>query len=186
METKIKNGISKEQFLKTAEIKVKNLLAELYEDESKALAEKKSTTEKYNRLIVDLDKKIDELQNKRDQLQSKFRRLTTDTSSWHDAKKDFETILNYVEGDKDTFIKNAEEAIKVLNDKLADFEKKIDESTGEAREKFVEMYHNMKVNRDDLAEKLDEVKKKADDSWKDVKHWFLEKARSFKEYITIN
>jgi septation ring formation regulator EzrA len=102
------------------------------------------------------------------------------------VKNDFEATLNYIEGDRETFIEKAEEAIAVLSTKLNEFEKKIEESTGEARERFVEMYNNMKTNRDDLASKLEEVRKNADDSWKDVKHWFLEKARSFRDYITAN
>lgn len=186
METKVKKEISREQFIQSAEIKVKNLLAELYEEESKALADKKFLAEKNNRLLNDLTRKIEESKKKIDQLQSKFNLLKSDTSSWNEVKSDFEVTLNYIEGDKETFIEKAEEAIAVLSTKLNEFEKKIEESTGEARKNFVEMYNNMKANRDDLAGKLEEAKINADDTWKDVKHWFLGKARSFRDYFAAN
>jgi hypothetical protein len=48
------------------------------------------------------------------------------------------------------------------------------------------MYHTIKDNRDDLSAKLEEAKSKVDDTWKDVKYWFLEKFKSFRSYFEKN
>jgi uncharacterized phage infection (PIP) family protein YhgE len=176
---------TKEKYIETAEIKVKNLLAELYDDESKILADKKKTREKYKQHMEYLKKELKSIKEKRRQLQAKFNLLNkADKKNYEKVRKDLEVTINYVEGDRETFIRKAEEMINEINVKIEEVEKKIKNTTGAAKENLIKLFEDLKVNRDELSEKVDIVKQEAGDTWKEVKHWFIEKAKVFKEYIS--
>lgn len=174
-----------EKYLEQAEIKVKNLLSDLYESESVTLKEIGKTKEKYTERITHLEAHYSEVLKQREELQKKFSELkSADSSGWEKAKENFELMLNYLEGDRESFIQQAESVLLEISEKIDEVQKKTVDAAAEAKQDLNEKIDEMKHSKEELQEKLDKIKSDTSDKWKEVKHWFAEKSKSARDYIT--
>jgi len=175
---------TKEKYLEQTEIKVKNLLSEMYESESEIQKETMKTKEKLNHKISDLESDYINLSKKRKELQDKFENLkTVGEVQWEHAKDDFDLLLKYVEGDKESFIDKAETVINELGDKIQEIEDKAVHSASDIKDELTQKVNELKISKQELQNKIDTIKSDTSDRWRDIKHWFIEKTKSVKEYI---
>jgi DNA repair exonuclease SbcCD ATPase subunit len=175
---------TKEKYLELTEIKVKNLLSELYESESEIQKEKMKTKEKLTHKITVLENEYSDLTKKRKELQDKFEQLKSlGDAQWERAKGDFDLLLKYVEGDKETFIDKAEIVIRELGDKIQEIEDKTVDTAADVKDELTQKIKELQVTKKELQEKIDTIKNDTGDRWRDIKHWFIEKTKSVKEYI---
>jgi peptidoglycan hydrolase CwlO-like protein len=185
VDIKIRIMKAKEKYLEQTEIKVKNLLSELYETESAIQKEIMKTKDKLNDKLFDLESDYSELFKKRKELQKKFDQLKfIGDSQWENARNDFDLLLKYVEGDRETFIKKAELVIKELGDKIQEIEDKTIDTASDVKNDLAQKVNEMKISKQELQEKIDTIKSDTGDRWREIKHWFLEKSNSAKEYIS--
>lgn len=176
---------AKEKYLEKTEIKVKNLLSELYESESEIQKEMMKTKEKLNLKINDLEKEYSEITKKRQELQEKFEQLkSVGDVEWENARKDFDLLLKYVEGNKETFIQKAEIIIKELGDKIQEIEDKTADVASDTKNDLTKKANELNISKQDLQEKIDSIKSDTSDQWREIKHWFIEKTKAVKKKIT--
>lgn len=176
---------TKEKYLEQAEIKVKNLLAYLYEDESDTLKEISKTRETLNQRITDLEKKHADITKQRKELQEKFNHLKdVGDNQWTKTKEDFELTLKYVEGDKESFIQKAEGLITEIGSKIQELEDRAVDAATEVRADIDEKVKDLKISREELRSKVNRIKKDTGEHWKEIRRWFVKKSKSVKEYIT--
>ena len=176
---------TKEKYLEQAEIKVKNLLSDLYESESDTLKETGKIRDRLNQKISDLKEHYSDITKQRTDLQEKFNQLKkADDTHWEKAKEEFEVTLNYVEGNKDNFIQKAEALISELGNQIQEIEEKAVSAASDVKDVLGQKVNDLKDFKGDLQEKLDKIKNDSGDKWKEIKHWFIEKSKSVKEYIS--
>lgn len=180
------NQISnREKYLEKAEIKVKNLLSELYEDESETLDEKVKVRERLNKELLDLENHFNDINDKRTDLQLKFKNLKeANNKNWEKVKNEFEMILKYVEGDKESFITKAEALISDLSLRIAEMEQDAMQYVDEAKEQIEQRISTLKNSRFELQEKVNKIKADTSDQWREIQHWFIEKTESVKSYLS--
>lgn len=175
---------TKEKYLEQTEIKVKNLLSELYESESETQKEIMKTKEKLNHKITELESEYNELSRNRKELQDKFEQLkSVGDIQWESARKTFDLLIKYMEGDRETFIKKAEIIIEELGHKIHEIENKTVGAASDVKDELTKKANDLKISRKDLQEKINSIKNDSDDRWREVKYWFIEKSKSVKEYI---
>jgi len=167
----------KDKYLEKTEIKVKNLLSELYEYESEVQKEKMKIKEKLSYTIEVLEKEYKQLTQKRKELQEKFEKLKAV------GDNEFEVLLNYIEGDKESFIDKAESLINELGDKIQELEDNAVDTAVDVKIDLAKKTNELKNTKKELQEKLEIIKSDTDDRWRDIKHWFIDKSKSVKEYI---
>lgn len=178
---------TKEKYLEQAEIKVKNLFSELYESESEIQKEILTTKEKLSRKINELETQYKEVSKKRKELDEKFNQLIkTGDVQWENAQKDFDLLLKYIEGDRDTFIQKAELVINDLGAKIKEIEDKAVDAASDIKDDLTKKADELKVSKEELQEKINSIKNDSGDRWRDIKHWFIEKSESVKKYMSSN
>ncbi len=176
---------TKEKYLEQAEIKVKNALSDLYETESDTLKAIRKTREKLDHKLTELKSHYAEVIKQRELLQDKYKHLKeARDKQWQKSKEEFELILEYIEGDKESFIQKAENVIAELGVKILEIEKKTSDTASETKAAFTKRIEELKTSNADLQEKIDKIKTDTSDKWKEVKHWFFEKSRIVREYIS--
>ncbi len=175
---------TKEKYLEQTEIKVKNLLSELYESESEIQKETMKTKEKLSHKISELESEYSELTKKRMELQEKFEQLkSVGKVQWENAQQDFDLLLKYVEGDKETFIQKAEMIIHEIGLKIKEIEDKAVDTASDVKNELTQKANELKLSQKELQEKIDTIKSDTSDRWREIKHWFIEKTKKVKEYI---
>jgi len=176
---------TKEKYLEKAEIKVTNLISELYESESDTLDQISKTKEKMRNKLDDLKTHYTEIINQREELENKYRYLKeAGDAHWENAKKEFELTLQYVEGDKDTFIQKAETVLLEMGEDIYNLEEKAKEAASDVKKELNEYIDDLKNTREELKEKLENIKHDSSETWRDIKHWFIEKSRGIKQYFS--
>jgi chromosome segregation ATPase len=176
---------NKNDYLKASEIKVKKLLADLYEEDSNTLKELGRVRAKFSQQINELEEKEKELTKKRTELEKHFNQLKkADAKTFNEAKDRFEISLNYAEGDKENFIEKAEAMIGFIGDKITDYQEKLHDAAEDTSELLQLHIDDLQATKDELIGKIDKIKTGGTETWKDVKYWFLEKKESVKEYIS--
>lgn len=171
---------TKKRYINENEIKVKNLLSDIYENESRLL---KHIHKKKDQL-AELENEYKHQKKIRNDLMDKFDKLKDSGSSdWEDNKAEFEMTLSYAEGDKDSFVQLAESILNDINEKISEGEEKMKEAADKSQEKLSDLIEDLKTRKNELQEKLNEVREDSGEKWKDIKHWFFEKSKTAKEYF---
>ena len=174
---------TKEQYLVTSELKFKEINADLYESEADTFKQIQKTKEK----IRLLQEKHNTFIKQRSELKDKFDNLKNAADKdWEKAKAGFELTLEYIEGDKEGFLHKAEMMIEDLNTKIENFEEKINNSADEAGKEIKEQVENLKKVKEELSDKMRKIRNDSSEMWKDVKHWFMEKSKSAKDYLSLS
>jgi hypothetical protein len=173
---------NKKIYLAEQEIKVKNNLADLYDTESKVLNDIRSL----KLSITQKREQLEQLREKRENLQESYNYLkdSNGDDNWEKRKHEFELALDYAEGDKDSFVEKADIFIHELGEQITNLERKVEEQGEHAAQKTIDLLKELKVKRNELNEKIEEVKNDSSDTWKKVKHWFHEKSEHVKNYFT--
>jgi len=175
---------NKETYIEQNEIKVKNLLSEMYQNESGMLSrihKKKDHLEVLNSEIEELENDYRNQKSLREELTAKFDTLQkTGSSTWENFRKEYEMILNFAEGDKNSFILTAEAFMEELNDRILELEKSVKESSSDIRKKSQEMLQELNERRNALQSRLEEAKEDTGELWREIKQWFMERANSVK------
>ena len=172
---------TKQDYIAEHEIVVKNLLSEMYDNESNLLSkirDKKDKQEAIKTEIKTLQKDYKNQKNLREDLTAKFDDLQQSKSSnWEKFKAEYEMVLDLAEGDKFRFIEKAEDFIEELNARINELEEKVKSSTDKTKKKSQEMLDDLNERRADLQERLNEAKEDSGEVWKEVKHWFMERSK---------
>ena len=181
---------NKETYMVQNEIKVKNLLSDMYHNESSVLSRIRKKKEQLEHMKSDLEEAQKDYENQkklRIELTSKFNDLQkTGSSAWEDFRKEYEMILNFAEGDKTSFIKTAESFIEELNDKILELEKSAKDKSSELKEKSRDILNELKERKSALQSRLEEAKEDSGEVWIEVKQWFIERANSIRALFTVN
>jgi hypothetical protein len=174
----------KEVYLEEKEIQVKNLLSELYETESGILDKIAKTRRKSEEKINDLKSKHSDIAKKRKELEKKYKKLKkAREDKWEKEKEQFDLFLEYLEGDRDTFIHKAEDLIDDISDKIQELEKKTVGTATEMNEEIKKRINNLYLTKEEIQEKLEKVKTESSEKWMDIKQWFNEKSKAIKDYF---
>ncbi|NJM15185.1 MAG: hemagglutinin [Bacteroidales bacterium] len=177
---------TKEKYLKTAEIKVKSLLSDLYETESATQEEIGKTQDRLNQKIEALESRFELIKKKRNELQKKFTQLQyVAEDKWKTAKEEFDLLLDYIEGDKETFIHKAELIIDNISEQIIHLENRIADSATELKADLKDRVFELSQYKMELQEKLDKVKKGSTDKLHEFSQWFVEKTAAIKEYLSF-
>jgi hypothetical protein len=175
---------TKNQYLEQAEIKVKNLLSDLYEMETSNLKKIGKAKEKLKEKESELKFRNEKIKKLQVELQKKFDLLkTTEKAEWEKAKIDFEAILAEIEGDKESFIRKAEEMLDEWGARVQEYEQKIEQGAVEAKDDLVKRINDLKISREELQQKLETVKNDSSGKWRDMKHWLIERTNIFRDFI---
>lgn len=173
---------NKETYIARNEIKVKNLLSEMYNRESSLLSKISKKKDRFDELKKEINGLEEEYRNQNDlrlDLTSKFDELKKSGSSgWEDFKKEYEMVLDLAEGDKNKFIQSAETFMEDLGVKIREIEKQARESSSGVKEQSKEMLEELNQRKADLQKRLDEARSDTGEVWKDVRQWFIERAKS--------
>lgn len=173
---------NKETYIARNEIKVKNLLSDMYDRESSLLSKISKKKDRFDELKKEIDELEKDYRNQNDlrlDLTSKFEELKKKGSSkWEDFKKEYEMALDFAEGDKNKFIQRAEAFMEDLGVRIQEIEKQARESSSDMKEQSKEMLDELNKRKTDLQTRLDEAKSDTGEVWKDVRQWFIERARS--------
>jgi DNA repair exonuclease SbcCD ATPase subunit len=119
------------------------------------------------KLRIDLNDKFDDLQN-------------SGASKWEDFKKEYEMVLDFAEGDKNSFIQAAEGFLEELNERISGLEESMKESSAQAKDKSKELLDLLNERKDALTGRLEEARSDTGELWKEVKQWFIERANSIR------
>ena len=147
---------TKKSYIVQNEIKVKNLLAEMYNSESALLSKISKKKDQLNSLkkeIREMEKDYKNQNNLRLELTDKFEDLQESKSSnWEGFRKEYEMVLEFAEGDKFSFIETAESFMEDLNSKISELEEGLKKSSAEAKKKTSEMLDDLNERKDDPSE----------------------------------
>lgn len=176
--------INKLRYLEESEIKVKNLLSDIYESESNVLIESKNIRNKSINRKENLDREYNTLINKQKELEEKFDKLRkADDSKWEKAKTEFELAMQFVEGDKESFINKAEKKVRNLSARISELESRIADTTEDIRNSLQQRMDDLEISREEIQNRIDEIKKDSSEKWREIKLWFLAKASSLEDKI---
>lgn len=174
----------KEKYLQEIEIKVKNILSDLFQSESIKLKEINRLKNKLGKKISLLENEVSELRQTRQSIEKRYDTLKeAGDVQFASAKNELENLLNYIDNDKETFIKQAEEVMQELQRYIHGFEIETANMVEEAEDEFGETVERLKGIRKEIEEKVENVKKDSSEKWKDIKAWFDGKRKSVREYI---
>lgn len=173
---------NKQTYITQNEIKVKNLLAEMYNNESSLLTKISKKKEHLNALrqeIREMEKDYENQNKLRNELTEKFDHLQDSKSSdWDKFRREYELVLDFAEGDKFSFIETAESFMEELNEKIGEMEEKVKKSSADAKKKSQQVLDDLKERRSDLQNRLEEVKADSGELWMEFRQWFIERANS--------
>ncbi len=176
--------INKLRYLEESEIKVKNLLSDIYESESNVLIESKNIRNKSINRKENLDREYNTLINKQKELEEKFDKLRkADDSKWEKAKTEFELAMQFVEGDKESFINKAEKKVRNLSARISELESRIADTTEDIRNSLQQRMDDLEINREEIQNRINEIKNDSSEKWREIKLWFLAKTRSLEDKI---
>ncbi|MFO7615410.1 MAG: hypothetical protein R6W71_12310 [Bacteroidales bacterium] len=180
---------SKEKYVVENEVRVKNLLSDMYDSESSLLSKINKMKDKVEGLksdIKNLEKDYESQKKLRKDLTTRFDDLKrSKASDWEEFKKEYELALGFAEGDKYAFMQKAEAFISELGKRINVLEKKMEKSSKQAREKTQKTVDELKEKQKDMQKKLKEARESTGDMWKDARQWFIEKANSLKEALNL-
>lgn len=184
MQTKTNDMETKEQYLEQAEIKVKNLMGYLYESESESLDEISKLKKRLNRRITELEEYVANLVKQQRELQDKFNALkASDQKNWQKASEELELHMKYVEGDRESFMQRAEIIISEMGNKIQELEDKAIDAASDTKKEIERRISELKSYREDLNDKINKLKNDTSEQWKDVKHWFVDRYNTVKQYM---
>lgn len=173
---------NKQDYVNQNEIKVKSLLSEMYNNESRLLTKiqnKKDQNKKIQAEIREMESDFNNQKKLRTDLTEKFNALKeSGGSNWEDFREEYEMVLDFAEGDKNRFIQKAEEFIVELNDRIDALKDKLKDSTETTRKKSQQALDDLKERRTALQKRLEEAKEDTGELWMEVRQWFMERAKS--------
>jgi chromosome segregation ATPase len=171
---------NKQTYILENEIKVKNLLADMYNSESSLLtkiSKKKDHLSSLKKEIREMEKDYENQNNLRNELTHKFEELqSSKASDWDKFRKEYELVLDFAEGDKFSFIESAESFMEELNEKINALEEKIKKSSEDVKKKSQQILDELHERRNDLEQRLNEVKEDSGELWMEFRQWFIERA----------
>lgn len=175
---------NKETYIVKNEIRIKDLLSDMYKSESDLLEKirkKKEHLVKLQSEVRDMEEDYRNQKNLRIELNEKFDELQhSDESKWEDFRKEYEMILDFAEGDKHSFIKTAEGFLEGLNEKISDLEETMKESSAQARKKSQEVLDELNDRKEALTMRLDDARSDTGELWVEVRQWFIERVNSIR------
>jgi len=178
---------TKKEYFEKTDIIVKNLLAELYESESDTQKDIIETKEKFSAKLSELQEKYNETLKKREELEYKYKELKDESEEdWENLKYKFDLLLEYLEGDRHSFIEKAEATLVDLGNKIVSLEDEASTAAKDVKISLIEKVEALKDSKKELEIKIEAVKNDTSHKWQDIKHWFIEKSNSVKEYISSN
>ncbi|MFW5658187.1 MAG: hypothetical protein ACOCYF_01955 [Bacteroidota bacterium] len=174
---------TKQALLEDFEIKVKDLLSELYQTESKSLGEIKRLKERYNQEIESQNERVNRIRSNRRLLERKFGALkkANTEEDFVSREKEFMETLEKVEKDRETFITIVEERIRQIGLRIEDLEKQTEDFSATAKGEINNMVEMLKKDKDEMMLKLQEWHGDASKRWDEVKNWFSEKSMQVRE-----
>lgn len=179
---------NKQDYINQNEIRVKQLLSDMYDNESNLLSKiekRKKQEKKIKDEIKELQKDYKKQKKLRIDLNNKFNTLKESKSSkWEDFKSEYEMVLDFAEGDKFSFISKAEEFLEELNVSIEKMEEKVKNSTESTKKKSQALLEEMNDRKEGLQKRLDEARKDSGELWKEVKQWYIEKAADIRALFT--
>jgi chromosome segregation ATPase len=171
-------------YVNTNEIRVKGLLSEMFNNESRLLTKIKKKKDHLKEVQAEIDEMEKDYTNQnslRNDLTEKFNSLKESAASgWESFKEEYEMVLDLAEGDKSRFIQKAESFIDDLNNRIGDLEDKIKSSTESAKEKSQKTLDELNERKTALQKRLEEAREDTGELWIEVKQWFIERAKSIR------
>lgn len=173
---------NKQTYIVQNEIKVKNLLSDMYNNESSLLSKISKKKDHLNSLkqeIREMEKDYENQNKLRNELTGKFEDLQeSNPSDWEKFRREYELVLDFAEGDKFSFIDTAEAFMDELNEKISVMEEKVRKSSADAKKKSQQILDELNERRSDLQHRLEEVKEDSGELWMEFRQWFIERANS--------
>lgn len=175
---------NKDSYITQNEIKVSNLLSDMFDNETNLLKKIKKKKDKIKKLrseLKELEKDYKGQKTMRVDLTKKFEDLKKSTSAkWEDFKSEYELILNLAEGDKTKFVEKADDFMEDLNKRIKELEGAVKKSSDKSRQKSQELLEELLGRKDVLQKKLDSVREETGEIWKEIKQSFIAGAKSIK------
>jgi chromosome segregation ATPase len=176
---------NKQAYIDKNEIKVKSLLSDMYDNESRLLSKLEKKKEHLRELQDEISELTKDYQNQsklRNDLTDKFKAIKEpNTSNWEDFKSEYEMVLDFAEGDKSKFIQNAEAFMEELNGRTNELSERLTDAADNTKEKSQQLLDELNVRKEALQKRLDEAKEDTGEIWMEVRQWFIERAISIKD-----
>lgn len=175
---------SKKKYIEQSEIKVNNILSDMFENESNLLikiSKLKDQIADYKKEMKQYEKEYKNQRQLRVDLTEKFKDLKNYKSTkWEDFKAEYEMVLDLAEGEKESFINKAESFIEELNKRIDDVEERMKGSSEAARKKSKKLLDDLNERKGELQKKLEDVMADSGERWKEFRQSFIEKAKSLR------
>lgn len=176
---------AKKEYLKEAEVKMKNTLSDLYKNESKVLAKLLSFKESFTAKIDELELNYNSIIEQREALHQSFENLkSSGDAHWEIARDDFEDILKAMESNQEHYFINAELFMQKISDKVNELEEKAVNASQDIKKDLYQSIDELKGMRNEIQAKVDSIKSSSDTKWNDLKQWFVKKSHDVKAYIS--
>ena len=176
--------MDKDKIQRDLEIKMKNVLSDIYESEAAAMDELERRKNKHQKRVDALQEELDQLKESRELLEKKYNSFKkASEKDLIKAREEIEMALIDIQGSKETFIRTAEKKIEWINDQIDDLEKSMKDAGKDASKELEKSIDNFKEKRDELQDQVEKARQDATESWLEMKKIFAEKYASFKESI---
>lgn len=176
--------MDKKKYIEQSEIKVNNILSDMFDNESNLLikiSKLKDQIADYKKDMKQLEKEHKNQRQLRTDLTEKFRELKNYKSAkWEDFKAEYEMVLDLAEGEKESFIRKAESFLEQLSKRIDDVEERMKDSSEAARIKSQKLLSDLNERKGDLQKKLEDVVADSGEMWKEFRQSFIEKAKSLR------
>jgi len=174
------------EYIKANEIKVNNLLSELYQRDAEIMQEIKDRRKKHKMKVNTLEKEHKEIKKKKVDLLAKYEKLKSPHAKnrWESYKSAFELSLKWIEGDKKSFFQKAESVIESINNQIDAYEQEAKDVADEVKEDIYNKIRDIESYRDEISSRLDVVKDEHGEVWREMLHWLIDTSRSISEYLT--
>ncbi len=174
----------KNEYLNQAEIKFKTVMAEIYERETDILEELKRLKNRFNIQMESLNEELEELIETREKFKSAYEKLQeSDDDSWEKAKNVFEKEYSQAEVTRADFIRQAEEKLELLAERLKELEVFADRAKKDSEKDFQHFLNDLNKEKEKLVKKLDEAREDSGEQWRSMKSWFSEQSRKIRDSI---
>jgi hypothetical protein len=176
--------MKKEKYLERAEIKIKNLISVLSDSESDTLKETGKIKDRLSHKINEVESHCTDALLRRKLLQDKFDHLKeASDNQWNIAQREFETVLEQIETEREDFINKADDVLRVLSCFILEIEDNVDILTSITKSEHDQKISDLKASKLTLETELGYILSDSTDNWRSRVPSFVDRSRSIKEYI---
>jgi dGTP triphosphohydrolase len=176
--------MEKEKYLKHAEIKVNSLISVLSDSESDTLKETGKIKDRLSHKINEVESHCTDALLRRKLLQDKFDHLKeASDNQWNIAQREFETVLEQIETEREDFINKADDVLRVLSCFILEMEENVNDFTSIVRREHDQKISDLKAAKLTLETELEYILSDSTDNWRSKVPSFVDRSRSIKEYI---